>query len=290
MRYYTDPKVNDRSKGLLPFRCWQIYDEMVDAVKKRDTTRYVCAAGILSHYVGDACQALHISYMFNGDPAKMEKVTVTKKGVSKEIELPVAHGVHSAYEDSLVNFHSPEIMAALKKTFQGKTHHGQPLNRDGGFGAAKAVLDLMQATFKAIKPIDIVNAYVPIKKLKPREIADHLWAQFGKATTSVMADGARTLAMLWDSAWKEGGGTAKMAARRPIRQAAFKKLYTKPKFLESFNLAEIGKVLKGKPLAVSKPTAVPKNGTSNEKVRNIRTAAAKPASGNEEVMGKRKTA
>ena len=25
-------------------------------------------AGILSHYVGDSCQPLHISYKFNGDP------------------------------------------------------------------------------------------------------------------------------------------------------------------------------------------------------------------------------
>jgi len=85
MKYYTDPKVNDRGKGLLPFRCWQIYNEMVDAVKKRDTTRYVCAAGILSHYVGDACQPLHISYMFNGDPAKLEKVTVTKKALPRKL-------------------------------------------------------------------------------------------------------------------------------------------------------------------------------------------------------------
>ncbi|HEY4676745.1 MAG TPA: hypothetical protein VIJ01_06270, partial [Candidatus Angelobacter sp.] len=209
IKYYTDPSVKDHSKGLLPFRCWQIYNEMVDAVQNRDITRYVCAAGILSHYVGDACQPLHISYMFNGDPAKTEKVNITKKGVTTQVEQPVGHGVHSAYEDGLVNFHSPEIISALQKVFQNKTH-GQPLNKNKGFGAAQAVVGLMQKTFMAIKPVDIVNAYVPIKKLKPKEIADHLWAGFGKDTINVMAEGARTLSMLWDSAWKDGGGTASM--------------------------------------------------------------------------------
>ncbi len=41
---------------------------MVSFVKDGEAEKFVCAAGILSHYVGDACQPLHISYMFNGDP------------------------------------------------------------------------------------------------------------------------------------------------------------------------------------------------------------------------------
>ncbi|MFI5103345.1 MAG: hypothetical protein ACHP79_00350, partial [Terriglobales bacterium] len=283
MKYYTDPKVKDQSKGLLPFRCWQIYNEMVDAVKKGDTARYVCAAGILSHYIGDACQPLHISYMFNGDPAKTETVTVTKKGVSTDVVQPVAHGVHSAYEDGLVNFHSTDIMAALQQMFKGKTH-GQPLNKDHGFGAAEAAVGLMQQTFQVIKPADIVKAYVPIKKLKPREIADHLWKQFGKGTINVMADGARTLSMLWDSAWKEGGGTASMASKGAITQTAFKNLYTNPKFLESLTLAQIGPVLKSKAPAASTNGKV--GGTS--KTKHSRTVAASSNGKSGGVAGKTK--
>jgi hypothetical protein len=41
------------SRGLLPFRVWQIYDAMVAAVKAGEVEIFVCAAGILSHYVGD---------------------------------------------------------------------------------------------------------------------------------------------------------------------------------------------------------------------------------------------
>jgi hypothetical protein len=244
MKYYSDPKVDDKSKGLLPFRCWQIYNEMVAGVKGGDMTRFVCAAGILSHYVGDACQPLHISYLFNGDPTHTETVTVNKNGVPTEVVQPVAKGVHSAYEDGLVNFHSTEIMDALHKTFKGKSHC-RPLIKNHGQGAAAAVVNLMQQTFKAIQPAQIVRAYVPIKKLKPRDVADHLWEQFGTATVNVMADGARTLAVLWDSAWKEGGGTAAMAGKGKISQRSLKSLYTQPKFLESFTLAQIHTVLRG---------------------------------------------
>ena len=247
MKYYNDPKVKDQSKGLLPFRCWQIYDEMVKAVRAGDAKRFVCAAGILSHYVGDACQPLHISYLFNGDPAVTETVEVkdSKTGQMKNVQQPVAHGVHSAYEDGLVNFHTPEIIAGLKKTLNG--HTGLALNKQGGFGAAVAVVKLMQETFATIQPKDIVKAYVPIKKLKPKEIADHLWTQFGQDTIQVMADGARTLAMLWESAWAEGGGTAKLAnAGKNIKPSAFKSLYIQPNFLPSLTLAQIKPVLSGR--------------------------------------------
>jgi hypothetical protein len=112
----------------------------------------------------------------------------------------------------------------------------------------------MQQTFKDIQPAGIVKAYVPIRKLKPKEIANHLWTEFGKDTVNVMAAGARTLAMLWDSAWKEGGAKPKVASAGEIKQSAFKKLYINPDFLHSYKLDEIAAVLKGHPKAPSKPS------------------------------------
>src|ERR1019366_4997810 len=102
---------------------------------------------------------------------------------------------------------------------------------------------LMQQTFAAIQPAQIIKAFVPIKKLPAKDVAAHLWSQFGTATINLMADGARILSMLWDSAWNEGGGTSSMAGTGKISQAALKKLYIQPKFLESFTLAQIEPVL-----------------------------------------------
>jgi hypothetical protein len=244
LAYYTDPAIKDGSKGLLPFRCWQIYNEMVNAVKDRDATRFICAAGILSHYVGDSCQPLHISYMFNGDPNDTEMVEVPDKktGQTKQVKRAVAAGVHSAYEDGLVNFHTPEIQAGLQSTLKGKPH-GLPLNKKGGFGAARAVVGLMQQTFNQIQPKAIVDAFVKVRDLKPRDQADHLWQEFGERTVQVMASGARTLAMLWDSAWQEGGATAALGRTGEINQTEFINLYTKPDFLPSCTLVQIGSVL-----------------------------------------------
>jgi hypothetical protein len=46
------------SRGLLRFRVWQFYDAMVYYVSKRKYDYFVAAAGILAHYLGDACQRL----------------------------------------------------------------------------------------------------------------------------------------------------------------------------------------------------------------------------------------
>src|SRR5678810_1280563 len=51
-----------QAMGLLPFRVWQIYEAMVEFVKNGQRDEFICAAGTLAHYVGDACQPLHISF------------------------------------------------------------------------------------------------------------------------------------------------------------------------------------------------------------------------------------
>ena len=80
---------------------------MVQSVKDGQVARFVCAAGILSHYVGDACQPLHISYMFDGIPDDDDP---TKKQ---------GKGVHAAYEDGMVDRHTPEIAEAVDQRLQG---------------------------------------------------------------------------------------------------------------------------------------------------------------------------
>src|SRR5262249_32611388 len=165
----------------------------------------VRAAGILSHYVGDACQPLHISYMFNGDPADSERVEQRNRrtGELEEVDQPRAAGVHSAYEDRMVNYHLAEIIEGLDQD-----DHRSVKRVKGGRAADLAVIALMQQTFETIEPKAIVDEYMKHKDAaeKPKPIADALWERFGKKTISVMSDGCRCLAMLWESAWTEGGG------------------------------------------------------------------------------------
>ena len=62
--------IESADRGLLPFRVWQFFDAMVDALQRKDVTRYVCAAGLVAHYVGDACQPLHGSVLADGFPGR----------------------------------------------------------------------------------------------------------------------------------------------------------------------------------------------------------------------------
>jgi hypothetical protein len=219
--YYTE--VGDDSRGLLPFRSWQIFQEMVRAAQHGDAARFVCAAGVLSHYVGDACQPLHISFMFDGIP----QADGSKLG----------KGVHAAYEDNMVDRHVAEIMAGIDQGGNGAT---LPLVKSGQ-EAAVAVVELMQKTFDTISPKDIVDAFVAAGG-GPAHVADALWEQFGSDTIQVMIQGCRYLALLWDSAWKLGGD-AKVTELDAVEEAGLSKLYQDRKFVPSRTLDQIGPVL-----------------------------------------------
>ena len=92
-----------------------------------------------------------------------------------------------------------ELWPAVAK--QLKTINGGVLPASGQ-EAAKEVVRLMQSTFDAIKPMDIVNAYGGAHGLKPKAMADKLWGDVGEDTVNIMADGADCLARLWQGALK----------------------------------------------------------------------------------------
>jgi hypothetical protein len=265
-RYYDAVKKQfpqKESRGLLPFRVWQIYDAMVSAVRAGQADAFVCAAGILSHYVGDSCQPLHISYMFNGDPDTGKKV----KG-----KVPRGTGVHSAYEDDMVDGHVPEIVAGVASVVASAA---KPALVTGGHDAAVAVVGLMQKTFAAIAPADLVDAYVKTEGTNPAARADALWKKFGGGTINVMADGCLYLATLWDSAWKEGGGDATMPAAAAIAQTRLEELYQNPDFLPSHTLDTIGPLLAGATAPARRTTTTGARHPTPKKVAKKKKAAKK---------------
>jgi hypothetical protein len=235
----------EESRGLLPFRVQQFYEGMVEFLKAGDVESFVCAAGIVSHYIGDACQPLHISYLFNGDPDRPipTEVTDKKTGITKTVDNPTGKGVHSAYEDDMVNYNVAAILPGVDQRL-GKLA-ALPLV-SGGHGAAVAVVQLMDRTFDAIKPMDIVNAYVSLEEDKPKDAAMALWKQFGGATMDVMADGCLCLAQIWESAWAEGDGSKNISDFGTITESKLETLYQDPDFMPSKTLNTISSVLTDK--------------------------------------------
>ena len=247
-----DPK-KSISKGLVSFRVWQIFDYMVEALHSKRVDKFIFAAGVLAHYIGDCCQPLHSSYMNNGDPADDEWIDYTAKrdskhhakgDVYKKLVNP-GDGVHVAYEDNMIDDYIEKILPLLEKTIKDKNSR---INKetietiDSGQAAGFASLKLMQKTQQDIKPKDIVEAY---KKAKNEaNISYALYEEFGALTIDCLARGCVYLAAIWEAAWVEGDGAKNITKTGRVDDGELRKLYSNPKELPSMYLDTIGDLLK----------------------------------------------
>ena len=198
--------------GLLPFRVAQLYRLMVESLQSGSpnaVAEALCAAGVMAHYVGDACQPLHVSRFHDG-------------------RIAAEKGVHSEYETAMVNARRKEIIAGLASRL--RTAKPMPLI-NGHQQAAHAVAGLMDRTVKRIDPSHLCQVWVDTEgHVGP------MWDALGKDTIACMADGCKTLAMLWSSAWKQS--QAAIPAAQAIDRGTLKTLYTGDTFARSLYLTE----------------------------------------------------
>jgi hypothetical protein len=235
-------------RGLLPFRVWQIFDKMIEFVQDDEMANFVCAAGVLTHYIGDSCQPLHISFMFDGDPTKATSHTVHHRdGTTGVKHVAQGAGLHSAYEDGMVNAHRKQILAGLDKTpgVQKSERLG------GGKEAAQATIDLMRKTFEALPPPDMLRDYLEAIR-KNEDPTEMFWKNFGEGTIEAMQDGTHLLAVLWESAWVAGGGESKERDTSALKPSQAMAICAPADFLPSCSIVGVGKVLTGAP-ANTKP-------------------------------------
>jgi len=227
-------------RGCVPFRVWQIYKEMKRFVENREIDKFVAAAGIMAHYVGDACQTLHGSYLDDGDPWR------NPDGSPADEMLGHSEGygadVHHAYEAAMIDQNVAEIVAALSNEIG--TEHGMT-RVNSGQEAGFATIDLMRRTRARIPPIDIVERFVAIRSSdQNHKISKLLWADFGADTIKTLKDGCRTLAMIWESAWVDGGGEdVDNSLIREFDQDSIREIYEDQDFLPSVVLDDIDQYL-----------------------------------------------
>ena len=208
-------KVNS---GSLPFRVWQIFEYMV---KAPSAAKFLCASGILGHYVGDACQPLHSSMHSDG-----------LNGAST--------GVHSTYEELMIDRFASELatkLDALSPSVLG------PQARDettitSGFEAGLAVIELMARAQRYLPPTDICDTYESLGGGHKSAVLAGLWQAFSDPTAKCIADGARTLGQLWQAAYNlnplpDFSGV--------IAQSTLQPMYEDKTFLPSLHLANLNK-------------------------------------------------
>ncbi|MGZ3458811.1 MAG: hypothetical protein ACXU86_09955 [Archangium sp.] len=201
----------DAHRGALPFRVWEIYGAMVGFLRKQQVAEFLCAAGILAHYVGDACQPLHISFLHHGRP-----------------DHPEETDVHSVYETKMLDQRAADLIEGVNASTKGK-HVTSTFQ--GGAAAANAVVELMRTTLETLPPLEIIEAF---DEPNGSQRIAHMWDVLGERTCECMARGALCLATVWESAWLEGGG-AKLAASRlgEVAPEELYSLYSDPAFIPS---------------------------------------------------------
>lgn len=260
-RYYDG--IGEDRRGALPFRVWQIFDDMVDFAADNNKLAFLCAAGILAHYVGDACQPLHISQFHHGlDPA--DKVHAK---------------VHSVYETTMIGRHGRDLIKMIPAASTAEVAEIAPAGKPTGRDAAIAVVGLMQRTVKRLPPMTIVNLF---NESVGRGQIEAMWAKLKEPTAACMQDGAKTLARIWEAAWRAGAGEDRAQAGA-FDQDALRKLYENPSFLPAFPLQQLTLDANDHIVAAGAPARAPRPGapaapvSPSRRRRPARDARVRPA-------------
>lgn len=233
-------RIEERHRGLLPFRVWQLFDAMVDFARRGKSAEFVCAAGVLTHYIGDACQPLHISYLHDGDPLQPFDYEFKKgKNQGKTESRAWGTGVHAAYEDEMISLNRKQILDGLLDT--PKTKAVELIST--GADAARLTVEMMRTTFKRLPPMRIVEEFAGFEGTGKAR-AEHLWKKFGKKTIVSMQSGSHLLAVLWESAWKLGDGERKVRSSRAISQSRAMDICADGEFVPSVSISHISRYLR----------------------------------------------
>ncbi len=213
-KFYESLGVAPKDRGALPFRVWQIYKHMVQFVREGKLAEFICAGGVLSHYVADACEPLHVSFLHHGRPG-----------------FPAEERVHSIYETDMLDRFATELLAGVNASIDTRTARA---DFKGGFKAAVSVLGLMQTAIGKLPPLKIIEAF---DQQSGKERLPYMWSVLKDDTAFCMAEGCLRMAAIWASAWKEGGGSKiKASALAEVSRDTLKALYYDKTFLPAYRL------------------------------------------------------
>jgi hypothetical protein len=227
-------------QGLLPFRLWQFYDAMVGFVENGDIEGFVTAAGVAAHYMGDASQPLHGSVLADGDKNRSGPRPDPK---SEKETLPYGDGVHSAYETKMVSRFASDLLPAAADTL-AKFNKQLPLCKSGA-QIARATIELMHEAAMTLPPQRILDAYEAAGGGTVVATLEAMNETLAAPTAKLLAEGARYLALLWDSAWIAGGGASTAEGDlAELETKAVRARYIKLDFVPSLVLDDINEVLK----------------------------------------------
>ena len=230
-------------EGALPFRVWQLWDGMVAALKKKDVKTFVATAGVLAHYVGDASQPLHSSYLHHGRLPLLDRPGG---------RFPVRHGsaeygafkktpaakIHGLYEQRMLELDTLTALEGVDGLLASASASSTGI--DNGWEAARATFELMSDAQERLSPETILGIDDP--SLGPTDRARRLWAHPKVRTETIrsLADSTVLLARLWASAWRVGKGrNIAVSKLRVFAEGEVQDVYKKKTFAPAFTLDQM---------------------------------------------------
>ena len=231
-------------EGALPFRVWQLWDLMVEALRvDKDVKAFVATAGVLAHYVGDASQPLHSSYLHHGPIPMLDrpggKFPVPRGTAAYEQfkkERPAK--IHAIYEQRMFEVDTLGALQAVDALLQGT--HVTSTGIDNGWEAACATFDVMSGALTRLSPETLIGLDDPT--LTQPERARRFWAipKVRTETARSLADSTILLARLWASAWRVGRGRDLPAAKlKAFTESEMQKLYRTKAFAPALTLTQM---------------------------------------------------
>src|SRR5437762_7255633 len=115
---------------------------MVTYVQNGRVAEFVCAAGVLPHYVGDACQRLHVSRFHHGygvDDGSRDQ----EHPLPADISVAMEGKVHASYEEQMLEGETTaKLIAGVNEQLDGRTLPDATIT--SGQDAGMAVVALMK--------------------------------------------------------------------------------------------------------------------------------------------------
>ncbi len=171
---YTEERI--RTNGTAPWRVRQLYQLAFQAFKSGDTSKAMQYVGVMSHYIGDLSQPLHVSINYDG-------------------QLTGNKGLHSYFETSVLKNETAIRTDVQKRTLK--------LLKDGNFLSQfnGSLMDtILLSVERSVLQLDLVLK----NDKKFGRTAKGAAIQLDLAKDR-LADGAATFAMILNQLWKETG-------------------------------------------------------------------------------------
>jgi len=223
------------NRGALPFRIQAVYEALTKYIQARELKNAFAAAGVLTHYVADACNPAHVSRWGRGDPGW----TAGQRG-----------DFHSIWDNPTID------TAAVISAF-GTLKPRPPIG--AGKDALAAARELMLLARKRVPVGEFVSSEdAAASKRNARTFCKSDEGQ--QALAACAANGCSFLLALWRGAWTAGGG-AKVSAAALAGfnvQGIHDELLDQSDFLPSFPLKELAAVKTPKAKTPAKPKKRPR--------------------------------